>query len=246
MDEQGHGMERAQRQRIAAALAVLALHLLFGLLLLAHGPGPAQPRAEQPVVLSFERVPPPLPPPLPRPVRQVAGRAQAVGGPPAHADAAPAAAPLPIVPLAPPAPLTAAVAPANGAGAAGQGANGAGAGSGGDDEGDGGAQPAVQIRGSLHNRDLPRDARNLDKVRVGVRFVVEPSGRVGACEVLRPSSVVDLDDIVCPLIQRRFRFDPARDGDGAPVQATLEEDEIWTRTSRQEDGPSAVPPPPTF
>ena len=44
------------------------------------------------------------------------------------------------------------------------------------------------------------------------------NGRAGGCTVVRSSGHAALDATTCRLIEKRFRFEPARDAQGRPVQ----------------------------
>ncbi|HEY0112170.1 MAG TPA: energy transducer TonB [Allosphingosinicella sp.] len=55
---------------------------------------------------------------------------------------------------------------------------------------------------------------------VTVSFEILPNGRVGKCKVTRSSRHRSLDTVLCPLLKRRARFEPARGADGSPVQTT--------------------------
>lgn len=128
-------------------------------------------------------------------------------------------------------------APDVGAGSLGAGQTGSGSGgSAGDGIGEGEGETitsARRIRGDLHNSDLPRDARRLPSVRVGLAFEVQPNGHVGSCSVIRSSGFPELDQRVCGLIRTRYRFNPAHNMAGDPVTEGEEEDEVWCRTRRE-------------
>lgn len=225
---------QANRERILASLGVGVLHALIGLALIAGLKGPLAETPEQP--LKLFNVTASLPPP---PVESVAPERKATpepegrAAPPAlKAQASPVVAPRPLVPIVPPPPVAAAPKPGTGAatsqGAAeipgpgtGAGGTGTGTGSGGAGSGTGGggaARKARQIAGRIVNADYPRAARRVGaEGQVLVRFTVEPSGRVGACTVARSSGNADLDATTCSLIQKRYRFEPARDRTGRAV-----------------------------
>jgi protein TonB len=54
-----------------------------------------------------------------------------------------------------------------------------------------------------------------------VRYTVRADGSVGGCTVIKSSGRNDLDRSTCRLIEQRFRYTPARDANGAPVQQTM-------------------------
>lgn len=115
-----------------------------------------------------------------------------------------------------------------GTGAGGQG-SGTGAGGSGDGQGAGGASKPVKIAGDIRSaRDYPREgreARNGDYVIVAL--TVGTDGRVKACRVHRPSRDPAADRITCELATRRFRFKPATDRNGQPVEATFGWQQRW-------------------
>jgi protein TonB len=118
--------------------------------------------------------------------------------------------------------------PGPGFGAGGFG-NGRGAGGFGDGDGSGGDWTPPRLRkGRIRDSDYPRAAgeEGLGGT-VGVRFVVEPDGRVSRCDVTRSSGSPVLDETTCRLIMARFRFDPSRDPDGRPVRGTIVQNHIW-------------------
>jgi periplasmic protein TonB len=77
---------------------------------------------------------------------------------------------------------------------------------------------ARHIGGYVSDADYPR---RLGRRGVGgttaVRFLVGERGRVTSCEVSVSSGSVELDRIVCNVVQRRFRYEPARDARRRPV-----------------------------
>lgn len=122
--------------------------------------------------------------------------------------------------------------PGPGTGRGGQG-NGLGSGAYGNGTGGGGggiarASPARWLRGAIYDSDYPDSA-----YRAGVsgivhlRFVVAPDGRVSDCAVTRSSGSRALDETTCRLIMRRFRYRPARDGNGRPIPATIRGEHVW-------------------
>lgn len=87
---------------------------------------------------------------------------------------------------------------------------------------------ATLMSGRIRNSDYPRAARNAGaEGTVHVQFAVQPNGRVGGCSVTRSSGHPTLDATTCRLIQRRFRYDPARDADGRAVGDTIVGRQVW-------------------
>jgi periplasmic protein TonB len=118
--------------------------------------------------------------------------------------------------------------PGPGYGAGGWG-NGRGSGGYGDGDGGGGGwTPPRHRKGRIRDSDYPPEAgeEGLGGT-VGVRFVVEPDGRVSRCSIDRSSGVPALDERTCALIVQRFRYDPSRDPDGRPVRATIVQNHSW-------------------
>jgi protein TonB len=84
------------------------------------------------------------------------------------------------------------------------------------------------VAGRIRNSDYPKAAGAAGVGgTVSVLYVVAPSGRVTDCEVTRSSGSAALDDTTCDLIIARFRFEPARDADGRPVESMIEENHRW-------------------
>lgn len=113
---------------------------------------------------------------------------------------------------------------ASGAGSGtGSGASGAGAGGG------GAVSPPVKIRGEINSaRDYPRGSRDL---RIGteviVALTVTTDGRVRACRVVKPSPDPSAGEITCRLATERFRFRPAQDASGRPVEGVYGWRQRW-------------------
>ncbi len=116
----------------------------------------------------------------------------------------------------------------NTSGAHDTGAGGQGSGSG-NGQGAGGAAKPVKIAGEINSaRDYPRESRDL---RIGdhviVALTVGTDGRVKACRVHRASRDSQADRITCELATRRFRFRPARDAGGNPVESVFGWQQRW-------------------
>jgi protein TonB len=88
---------------------------------------------------------------------------------------------------------------------------------------------ARHISGGLGPDDYPPRAFNARATGVvHLRFTVTPRGRVENCIVTRSSGHRDLDTTTCRLIERRFRYRPARDGSGRPVEQSVTSSFDWT------------------
>jgi protein TonB len=221
----------SRRARAGMIAGIALIHLLLGLGLVRTlggvraladnaGLGPAL------VALNVENKPPP-------PSRSVTTRANqgASGAMGRHVHADPIAAPVVAIRLpAPPAPVVAGTGSESrsGAGAGGEGTGGSstgmGTGSGGTGQGPGGRYVATKpekIAGDLVEADYPRAGR---AKRLGTSVVVVMTvgidGRVNDCRVHQPSGDPDADAITCKLAIARFRFHPALDQDGDPIEAT--------------------------
>ena len=216
-------MRRVERSRIAAAAGVAALHVLIGYgLITGLGIGAIRHAAQQMKLFTLE---PERPPPLEKPVpAKTAARApvKRQSSPKnLKAEPTPLVTPSTVVRLS--SPMVAAPVAGQGleasAGASDSAGPGIGAGGSGSGSGGGGlAARAERIAGRLLDSDYPRAVRRAGiEGIVYVRFTVRPDGGVGACAVTRSSGSKMLDETTCRLIQRRFRYRPARDAQGRPI-----------------------------
>ncbi|MGK6318241.1 energy transducer TonB [Sphingomonas sp. DT-204] len=233
------------RDRIGPAIAAIAVQALLGYALVVGLAVHFTQRPSDDLKLFGVTPEPPPPPPekvVPDPVRNT--RPEGEASPPnLRSKATEIAAPPPVIPIPLPAPVVAAPKPLTGneasTGAApvpgpgtGAGGIGDGTGSGGSGDGDGGGwedeTPPRQIRGRITDSDFPDDIvdANFDGT-VGVRYGIGTDGRVTDCEVARSSGNPRLDVYTCSLIERRFRFRPALDGQGRPVPSTMVQNHSW-------------------
>ena len=121
----------------------------------------------------------------------------------------------------------------------GTGASGSGEGTGSGDEGSGqGSSMAtgpVKIAGTINSaRDYPvpeggREIRFGRAVRIAI--LVGTDGRPKRCRVFRSSGLPDTDARTCELAMDRFRFEPARNARGQPVEAEFG----WEQRFRRAD-----------
>lgn len=121
----------------------------------------------------------------------------------------------------------------------GTGASGSGEGTGSGDEGNGqGSSMAtgpVKIAGTINSaRDYPvpeggREIRFGRAVRIAI--LVGTDGRPKRCRVFRSSGLPDTDARTCELAMDRFRFEPARNARGQPVEAEFG----WEQRFRRAD-----------
>jgi protein TonB len=228
--ERSHGGNRALG--LGGAIGVHAL--LVALLVLFGSRGAGPPAAASPALVAVpltQRLPPPPPP-----ERATSGEAAS----PSRGRSDPPSAPPPPAPLARPTPaeisIDAGSGQASGAGTAagsgaGQGGEGAGRGAGGPGAGSGGgrATPPVRIAGELTNADYRRARAPAGAAgTVVVDFRVRADGAVDRCAVLRSSGVAAFDAATCRLIEQRFRFRPALDPAGRPIDYQIRTEYTWT------------------
>ncbi|WP_225205332.1 TonB family protein [Novosphingobium huizhouense] len=114
----------------------------------------------------------------------------------------------------------------------GGGAAGTGTGSGGSGSGAGGRRVAtrpVKVAGDITSaRDYPREGRETRLGRsVVIMLTVGTDGRVAGCRIYRPSGDASADAVTCRLATERFRFRPALDQNGNPIEATFGWEQRW-------------------
>jgi protein TonB len=246
------------RDRLKSALGVAVFHALLGYALLAGLGFDVSKEVSQQLKMFdvVEELPPPeieLPPPTgPMTEKKQTPNPEGSASPANLKDTpTPVVAPVPIVQLKVPPPIVAAPlagqgnAPAVGAAAVpgpGTGAGGVGTGTGsglygngnGGGGGGGSAVRAQQIRGSIDQDDYPR--REFEAGAGGtvyLRFVVQPNGRVDGCRVTRSSGHPALDATTCRLIEKRFRYRPARDVWGRAIAEVVLGQHEWESDYRR-------------
>lgn len=237
-------------ERLRSVAAVALIHVGLGYALL-YGLDVRFTRAASDGLRVFDLPqsppPPPLEEPVPAPVQSKAPEG-AAAPPGLKAEASPIVAPVPRIVLAVPPPIVVAALPAQGsaptAGAAdiagpgpGAGGEGAGTGSGGSGTGAGGGGLVTRARhleGRFRNSDYPRAAGEAGaQGTVLAHYEVDVDGRVSGCRVVRSSGNAELDRTTCRLIERRFRYAPARDADGNAVPDVAGWEEVWWIGSRR-------------
>lgn len=241
------------RPRLGAALAVALLHVALVLALIrAFAPEFGERVAGQAlgaftVTVTASPKPPSASTSLPRTAERAGAAAEA--GP--RSEAMPLAAPSARIVLATqpaarfPGEGGAAISGAStlGVGTAASGSGrGTGSGSAGSGPGGGGAAKAVKIAGDINSaRDYPKATR---EQRLGdyviVALTVGLDGRVKDCRVHRPSRDAQSDQITCRLATDRFRFRPASDASGHPVESVYGWQQRWF--DPREKNPSALEP----
>lgn len=91
--------------------------------------------------------------------------------------------------------------------------------------------PAVRARARplavFPERDIPRQALFELHGDVGYRLVIGTSGRVERCDIVAPSGSSVLDEATCRLLQRRARYEPARDAGGRAVPDVVVSRASW-------------------
>ena len=89
--------------------------------------------------------------------------------------------------------------------------------------------PAKWLSGGLVQGD---NAGGWFKGTVGVRFTVQPNGRVTGCRPSASSGNRDLDTRTCRLIEQRLRFSPALDSQGRAVASEAQATYSWGKKHR--------------
>lgn len=230
-----------RKRKLPAMLAALAVQAALAYALIAGLAGDVAGEVRRRLeVLAIPARPNP-PPPRPAPPERAAAAAprEAAGAAAPVARAAQVVAPRPPLVLAPPPPfVTATVAgsgeqasPGAGRSGDGPGAGTGGQGSGGGGEGDagaGGGRGAERIGGGLRDADYPAAAGSVRAAgTVFVRFRVGRDGRARGCEVTRSSGSEVLDQTTCRLIEKRFRYRPAMDAEGRPLETVETTNFTW-------------------
>jgi protein TonB len=224
------------RNRALGIAGAVAVHVVvIAALLLFSPPFSPMPAAREPGLVAVElREPPPPAPPPPDDLEQGAA------APPSRGVTEAPSPPPPPAPLASPTPAQVAVDPgsgeASGLGAAagsgaGQGGEGSGSGAGGIGSGRGAGlvTPPQRLEGALTNADYRRTRPPEGAAgTVRVSFRVRTDGHVDRCAVIGSSGYAVFDEATCRLIERRFRFRPARDEAGRPIDWTVRTDYTWT------------------
>jgi protein TonB len=225
-----------RRTKLGVFALVAVLHMLAVMALIRAFAPDFSARAVETVVSAFS-VTVTTPPPSPEPSKQPeAAGAAAEAGKKAVAREVNARKPRIAITKAP-APPAASTGSANTSGASGAGAgtgaggqgSGTGNGAGGNGQGGGLAAKAEKIAGEINSaRDYPKETRDL---RIGgevtIYMTVGTDGRARHCRVQRASRDPQADSITCRLAEARFRFKPATDAAGNPVESTYGWRQKW-------------------
>jgi len=223
------------RNRALGLAGTIAVHALVVAVLILFSPRFSPlPEAAEPGLVAVELSQPEEPPPPPPDEVE-----QGAAAPPSRGVTEAPAPPPPPAPLARPTPAEIPVdpasnqasglgtAPGSGAGTGGEGA-GSGAGGSGSGRGSGAVTPPVRIAGGFTGSDYR--AANLPRgtvATVRVSFRVRSDGMADQCRVIEPSRYAVVDQATCRAIEQRFRFRPARDEAGRPVDWTIRTDYTW-------------------
>ena len=94
------------------------------------------------------------------------------------------------------------------------------------------ATSATLRSGAFHNeRDYPSAAKRAEEQGiVRVSYTIGLDGRVTNCTVTASSGSRSLDSTTCRILERRFRYSPARDASGNPVSQTKSQSVSWQLT----------------
>ena len=236
-DDGFRGPAASSRWGTLAIVVVLHVLAVAGLIRAFAPDAPAElaERATALVSVTFSTPPPPPPPPEPVPREEPSVQPEEGAAAPEAPQAVPRpiAAPVPRMEFPPPVVVPPAASPgtANTSGAGergtgtGAGGEGSGTGSGRGGSGQGGiaVTAPVKVAGEINDaRDYPVPAGGREIRRghhVIVHMTVGVDGRARNCRVVEPSPDPEADRITCRLAQERFRFRPARDAQGEPVEA---------------------------
>ena len=224
------------RTKIGVLALVALLHILAVMALIRAFAPDFSARAVETVVSAFS-VTVTTPPPSSEPSKQPeAAGAAAKAGKKAVAREVNARKPRIAITKAP-APPAASTGNANTSGASGAGAgtgaggqgSGTGSGTGGNGQGGGLVRKAEKIAGEINSaHDYPKETRDL---RIGgevtITMTVGTDGRARNCRVQRASRDPQADSITCRLAEARFRFKPATDAAGNPVESTYGWRQKW-------------------
>lgn len=225
-------------ERARAAAAAIGVNLFLGIALIT-GLALREERRDSDSLVTFDvaRQPPPEPEseqpkpddPAPEPEGAEGRRAEAS---PVVSTPSPIPRPTPVAAAPVPA-IGAAASSGNADRGAGTGAGGAGSGGGGGGSSGAGAgqrTPAALVSGGLGRKDARNfRALGMPSGRADFALLINPQGRVEGCQTLRSSGVAQVDHTICGIILQRFRFTPAREGDGRPIYYRITYAAIWGR-----------------
>jgi protein TonB len=218
------------RTRIGGAIAAAAIELAIAVLVVSGLAVSLSAPVETGPALVTVTLRPPAPPPPPATPRNFEAqiRREARGEAPP-----PTAVPSQAIVLSPPRVATGEISGADAARGAVQGAgSGQGSGTGAGDGSGTAATPPLRVAGALGDRDYPRGARRIGGT-VAIAFRVRGDGRVDGCRVIASSGSSVLDELTCDLVEKRFRYRPARDAEGQAVDAAQRTSFTWGTRPRE-------------
>lgn len=126
--------------------------------------------------------------------------------------------------------------------ASGTGNSGTGSGAGGDGNGTGAGvrSPPRKTKGDISDKDFRKvTGFSAQPGEVTVWYTVQPNGRVTDCRVAIPSGNATRDRLTCELIEKRWRYEPARNAAGEPVASETGWKQRWWPTPGNRDD---IPP----
>lgn len=95
--------------------------------------------------------------------------------------------------------------------------------------------PARLRSGAIGGDDYPAAAmRNGEEGQVAVVIIVGPDGRASEVRVERSSGSESLDGATCRIVQRRFRYAPARGDHGEAIPSEVRQTVTWRLDDREE------------
>jgi protein TonB len=199
---------------------------------LVYGFAPDLPRQIARAALTAINLDPPKPRPSPPPPAHKDAGASGAAGKRAVAAPVKAEARVAVMPVVAPTVASTGVAAQSGALAAGAGSgaagSGMGTGSGAGGSGGGAGRKAEKIAGEIADKDYPKAGRAL---RLGhsvtVVLTIGSDGRVSDCLVRDPGPDPEADAITCRLIRQRFRYRPATNALGQPVESRTGWRQSW-------------------
>jgi protein TonB len=82
--------------------------------------------------------------------------------------------------------------------------------------------------------DYPDASRRAEETGVSkIRYTITTDGRAANCTVVGSSGSGRLDDAACSIVQRRFRFNPAKDAAGQPIEEVRTQSIRWQLTDKK-------------
>lgn len=90
------------------------------------------------------------------------------------------------------------------------------------------AMPRAPLASYLSANDYPAAALRVEaEGTTGVQLTIGTDGRVTGCEIIASAGNHSLDQATCQLLQRRARFEPAKDGQGRSVEGRYSASISW-------------------